>query len=252
MPPPPLSDRCRLLAQVLLLLPLLVAPPVAAFHPRLPQMPAMPAVPAVAARAAAASSRSRNLGTRLAHGIEGGPIVSLLKAPDDMYASAVKLGMHKAEEPAPIIFLLGIQAGLQVGIGAAMAVATMAGMPGIQASDPSLARLIYGFCGLPCGLLMTATTGTMLFTGNTALVSVALMEKKVGHKEKGEGRNIMCVCPMFSPPFSHHHDTTTPPPPAMTYIDQATSTSQDVDIQLYGQYARCSDAGGALHLCGCL
>lgn len=66
--------------------------------------------------------------------------------------------MHKATEPAPVIFLLGIQAGIQVGIGAAMAAATMAGVPGIQTSDPGLAKLIYGFCGLPCGLLLTATT----------------------------------------------------------------------------------------------
>jgi len=143
-----------------------------------------------------------------------------LKDPVAAYDSAVKQGEKKANEPAPIIFLLGIQAGLQVGIGAAMAVATMAGVPGIQAKDPGLAKLIYGFCGLPCGLLMTATMvrfhwstyyvrmistacmvvrdrgydtphrvfdgpshassqGTMLFTGNTAVVSVALMEKKV-------------------------------------------------------------------------
>ncbi|TFJ81779.1 hypothetical protein NSK_007027 [Nannochloropsis salina CCMP1776] len=102
-----------------------------------------------------------------------------LKDPVAAYESAVKQGEKKANEPAPIIFLLGIQAGLQVGIGAAMAVTTMAGVPGIQAKDPGLAKLIYGFCGLPCGLLMTATMGTMLFTGNTAVVSVALMEKKI-------------------------------------------------------------------------
>ncbi len=42
-----------------------------------------------------------------------------------------------------------------------MASATMAGVPGIKASDPGLAKLIYGFCGLPCGLLLTATTVCM-------------------------------------------------------------------------------------------
>jgi len=39
-----------------------------------------------------------------------------------------------------------------------MAASTLAGVPGIKASDPGLAKLIYGFCGLPCGLLLTATT----------------------------------------------------------------------------------------------
>ena len=161
-----------------LLLLLVLTMPVAAFHPRLPHMPS--AARTAATPTTSPSSRSLTIGTpRLAHGIESGPIVALLKGPDDMYESAVKLGTHKAEEPAPIMFLLAIQAGLQVGIGAAMAVATMAGLPGIHASDPGLGKLIYAFCGLPCGLLMTATTGTMLFTGNTALVSVAWMEKRV-------------------------------------------------------------------------
>jgi hypothetical protein len=46
----------------------------------------------------------------------------------------------------------------QVGIGGAMAVATLAGLPGLSASNPGLAKLVYGVVGLPCGLLMTATT----------------------------------------------------------------------------------------------
>ncbi|KAM3577833.1 hypothetical protein VYU27_000375 [Nannochloropsis oceanica] len=110
-------------------------------------------------------------------------ILPILRDPEESYISAVELGVHKASYPSAIIFLLGIQAGLQVGLGAAMAASTLAGVPGIKASDPGLAKLIYGFCGLPCGLLLTATTGTQLFTGNTAIVSVALMERKIKFRQ---------------------------------------------------------------------
>lgn len=45
-----------------------------------------------------------------------------------------------------------------MGIGAAFAVATLAGLQGLSTSNPALAKLVYGVVGLPCGLLMTATT----------------------------------------------------------------------------------------------
>lgn len=45
-----------------------------------------------------------------------------------------------------------------MGIGAAFAVATLAGLQGVSTTNPALAKLIYGVVGLPCGLLMTAAT----------------------------------------------------------------------------------------------
>lgn len=73
------------------------------------------------------------------------------------------MGVHKAHASIFKIFVLAIQAGLQVGIGAAMSAITLAGLPGISASDPALAKLLYGAVGLPCGLLMTTATVSVLY-----------------------------------------------------------------------------------------
>lgn len=43
-------------------------------------------------------------------------------------------------------------------MGAAMAVATLAGLQGLSGTNPALAKLVFGVSGLPCGLLMTAAT----------------------------------------------------------------------------------------------
>lgn len=120
--------------------------------------------------------------------------------------------------------LLGIVAGLQLGIGSAMTVSTLAGLSGIQAQNPALAKIVAGLVGLPCGLLMvsfcpglnapagpcesmhthtlacrrpahtidgpahtqpiqTAVSGVELFTGNTALVGMAFLERQATTKQ---------------------------------------------------------------------
>lgn len=89
------------------------------------------------------------------------------------------LGAGKARAPVLKTFILAVTAGLQLGIGSAMAVATLTGLGGIQAQSPALAKIIGGLAGLPCGLLMTAVTGAELFTGNTALVGMAFLERQV-------------------------------------------------------------------------
>lgn len=51
-----------------------------------------------------------------------------------------------------------------------------------QSSDPGLQKLIFGLFGLPFGLYMVLTAGGELFTGNTALVTAALIEGKATFK----------------------------------------------------------------------
>ena len=48
--------------------------------------------------------------------------------------------------------------------------------PGLVASNPGLQKIILGAFGLPFGLMMTLLSGAELFTGNTALVTMALLE----------------------------------------------------------------------------
>jgi len=102
-----------------------------------------------------------------------------MKAPADAYKTVLALGVKKACQPASKILLLGVMAGLQVGIGAAMAVATLGGVPLMQEQNPALAKLLFGIAGLPCSLLMVMATGAELFTGNTAVVGTAFFEGKI-------------------------------------------------------------------------
>ena len=50
--------------------------------------------------------------------------------------------------------------------------------PGLVASNPGLQKIILGAFGLPFGLMMTLFSGAELFTGNTALVTMAMLEGK--------------------------------------------------------------------------
>ena len=50
--------------------------------------------------------------------------------------------------------------------------------PGFAATNPGLQKIILGAFGLPFGLMMTLLSGAELFTGNTALVTMAVIEKK--------------------------------------------------------------------------
>jgi formate/nitrite transporter len=49
---------------------------------------------------------------------------------------------------------------------------------GLAASNPGLQKMLMGVFGLPIGLTMVLVTGGELFTGNTALVTVAALEGK--------------------------------------------------------------------------
>ncbi|CAN0327248.1 unnamed protein product, partial [Hapterophycus canaliculatus] len=47
-----------------------------------------------------------------------------------------------------------------------------------KTANPGLQKLLFGLFGLPFGLFMVLVAGGELFTGNTALVSAALVEGK--------------------------------------------------------------------------
>ena len=55
--------------------------------------------------------------------------------------------------------------------------------PGLAATNPGLQNIVKGAFGLPFGLMMTLVTGAELFTGNTALVTAAVLEKKASLKQ---------------------------------------------------------------------
>jgi formate/nitrite transporter len=62
--------------------------------------------------------------------------------------------------------------------GSCLAIMVGGALPGIKEANPGLQRLLFGAFGLPFGLLMTLVTGAELYTGNTALVTAAVLDGK--------------------------------------------------------------------------
>lgn len=105
------------------------------------------------------------------------PVISLL-TPANLYLKAVDYGEHKSHATIQKIFLLGILAGCHIGFGQLLANVVGLDMASIKASDPGLQRMLLGVFGLPFGLYMVVVTGSDLFTGNVAMVLMAVLEGK--------------------------------------------------------------------------
>jgi formate/nitrite transporter len=103
---------------------------------------------------------------------------SLVATPPAGFEGAVAAGTKKAGMPADKIFGLGVLSGCHIGFGAFLMLTVGAACPGLAASNPGLQKIILGAFGLPFGLFMTLMSGAELFTGNTALVTMALLEGK--------------------------------------------------------------------------
>ena len=69
--------------------------------------------------------------------------------------------------------------GCHIGFGAFLLLSVGGACPGLAATNPGLKSIIMGAFGLPFGLFMTIMSGAELFTGNTALVTMAKLEGKV-------------------------------------------------------------------------
>jgi formate/nitrite transporter FocA (FNT family) len=96
-----------------------------------------------------------------------------------LYKCAVTIGAAKASASFGKIFRLGIVAGCLIAFGGYLAISVGCACPGIAASNPGLQKFIMGAIGFPTGLIMTLVSGAQLFTGNTALVTGAYMERKI-------------------------------------------------------------------------
>jgi formate transporter len=109
------------------------------------------------------------------------PAISTPPSPQTPAAAlqtAQALGAAKAAAPAGKIFLLAVVAGAYIGIGALLSLLVGGAMPGLAASNPGLQRILFGLFGLPFGLTLVVAAGGELFTGNTALVTAAVLAKR--------------------------------------------------------------------------
>mmetsp|Transcript_13229 Transcript_13229/g.39538 ORF Transcript_13229/g.39538 Transcript_13229/m.39538 type:complete len:296 (+) Transcript_13229:44-931(+) len=103
---------------------------------------------------------------------------NVLATPPDGFDGAVAAGSKKAAMPADKVFRLGVFSGVHIGFGALLMLTVGGACPGLAESNPGLHKLVLGAFGLPFGLMMTLLSGAELFTGNTALVTMALIEGK--------------------------------------------------------------------------
>lgn len=101
-----------------------------------------------------------------------------LKPPAAIFDGVIAAGAAKAAMPASKIFVLGVISGCHIAFGSCLALMVGGAVPGIKEANPGLQRIIFGAFGLPFGLLMTLISGAELFTGNTALVTTAVLNGK--------------------------------------------------------------------------
>ncbi len=106
-----------------------------------------------------------------------------MNTPGEIAKNYVEIGKGKVNTPPLKLFILGIMAGIFIGIGAIayeMATATIGG---------AIGKLV-GACMFPAGLALVLIAGSELFTGNCLLV-IPLLEGEV--KFSGVLKNWICV-----------------------------------------------------------
>ncbi|GIL83215.1 hypothetical protein Vretimale_11271 [Volvox reticuliferus] len=102
--------------------------------------------------------------------------VSVL-TPPQVYENAANVGAYKANLGVMATFVQGIQAGAYIAFGAFLACSVGGNIPGIAASNPGLAKLLFALV-FPVGLSMVTNCGAELYTGNTMMLMCAIFEKK--------------------------------------------------------------------------
>ena len=100
------------------------------------------------------------------------------------------MGAYKAALPWWKIVLLGTLAGAYVALAGSLLLTVAPNCAGLAASNPGLQRYLMGAIGFPYGLLIILTCGSELFTGNTALVTTAVLEGKATLKQLA--KNWVC------------------------------------------------------------
>lgn len=114
--------------------------------------------------------------------IQGEVAISGVLTPPQIYARAAEMGAYKTSLPWWKIILLGAVAGCYVSLGGALLLTVAPNCPGLASSNPGLQKYLMGAIGFPYALLAILVCGSELFTGNTALATVAVLEGKASMK----------------------------------------------------------------------
>ena len=99
-------------------------------------------------------------------------------SPKEILNQISKSGSAKVETNTQKVLILSFLAGAYIAFAGFLAIKIGGGIPGIKATNPGLAKLI--FAGVfPVGLMFVIMAGAELFTGNTALLIPALRKREV-------------------------------------------------------------------------
>ena len=107
---------------------------------------------------------------------------SSMKSPKDAYVAFAEKGAANAKMAKRKIFHQSVLGGCYVGFGGLLSLSIAGNIAGIGASNPGLVKMAFAAL-FPVNLLLIATTGGQLFTGNSATVAAARYEDLVDNRE---------------------------------------------------------------------
>jgi formate/nitrite transporter len=108
--------------------------------------------------------------------------VSTMKSPKDAYVAFAEKGAANAKMAKRKIFHQAVLGGCYVGFGALVSLSIAGNVGGIGAANPGIPKMLFAAL-FPVNLLLIATTGGQLFTGNSATVASARFEGLVDNYE---------------------------------------------------------------------
>eukprot|EP01029_Cantina_marsupialis_P027572 TRINITY_DN773034_c0_g1_i1.p1 TRINITY_DN773034_c0_g1~~TRINITY_DN773034_c0_g1_i1.p1 ORF type:complete len:302 (-),score=95.03 TRINITY_DN773034_c0_g1_i1:254-1159(-) len=106
----------------------------------------------------------------------------MLKTPKETFLAAEAVSVAKAKKHWSKTLISGTLAGSYIGLGGLLAIIVGGGVPQIKAENPGLQKFIFGGV-FPVGLMLVLICGAELFTGNTFVMVVGALKKKISWKD---------------------------------------------------------------------
>lgn len=100
-----------------------------------------------------------------------------MRTPQEITAAALEAGCAKATLPLKHLIIQAIQAGAFIAFGGILSIIIGYGFPEIQATNPSIQKLLSG-CMFPIGLILVVFLGAELFTGNNAVLIPGYLQRR--------------------------------------------------------------------------
>ena len=102
--------------------------------------------------------------------------MTTILSPAETYLKLSEISKSKSRSTVIKTFLLSCLAGIYISYGCVLAISVGGQLPSL---DKGLQKLLFGAFGLPFGLTLVMVTGAELFTGNTLVMTIGVLEKEV-------------------------------------------------------------------------